>query len=84
MQIVTPLTNLLRKDAFKWTVEAQLPFQQLKEALRTGPVLVYPNFDDAFIVETDVCDVVIGTVLTQHEHPITYFSKKLSMLRQRM
>lgn len=65
VQIVAPLTDLLQKNAFGWTVEAQQSFQQLKEALISTPVLIYPNFEDTFVVETDAGDVGIGTVLTQ-------------------
>lgn len=41
-------------------------------------MLVFPDFSTPFVVETDVCDVGIGVVLLQQEHPIAYFSKKLS------
>lgn len=42
-----------------------------------------PNFEIPFVVETDACDVGIRAVLLQLEHPIAYFSKKLSQLRQK-
>lgn len=42
--IAAPLTNLLRKDAFKWTVEANSAFQHLKAAIMNPPVLALLDF----------------------------------------
>lgn len=81
-QISMSLTDLLRKDHFWWPEVAEHAFDQLKTALTTAPILVYPNFDDKFTLETDACDVGIGTVLLQLVHTIAYFSRKLSDLRQ--
>lgn len=80
--IATPLTNLLRKEGFVWSSEAQKAFEQLKLTLTSAPVLVFIDFTVPFIVETDTCGVGIEAVLLQLEHPIAYFSKKLSLRRQ--
>lgn len=82
--MAAPLTNLLRKDGFQWSEEASGAFNQLKQALTTTPVLAFPNFKIPFVVETDACDVGIRAVLLQLEHPISYLSKKLSQLRQKV
>lgn len=82
-QVATPLTNLLRKEDFKWSDKARKAFNQLQVALSTNPVLAFPNFEIPFVVETDACDVGIKAVLLQLEHPISYSSKKMSLLRQR-
>lgn len=81
-QIAAPLTNLLRKEGFRWTEEAWAAFVQLKTALTTSPVLAFPNFAVPFVVEIDACDVGIGAVLHQQGHPISYFSHKLSNRQQ--
>lgn len=60
-----------------------MAFQTLKEALITASVLIFPDFSATFVVETDACDVRVGAVLSQKEHPIAYYSKKLSLLQQR-
>jgi len=40
------------------------------------PVLMLPNFQEDFIIETDASGQGMGVVLMQNNHPICYFSKK--------
>lgn len=42
------------------------------------PVLAFPNFSKPFVVETDASEAIIGAILLQESHSITYFSKKLN------
>ncbi|GKA27703.1 putative mitochondrial protein [Tanacetum coccineum] len=56
-----PLTALLKKNAFKWNVAAELAYNQLKKAMMEAPVLVaLPNFDQEFVVETYASGTRIG------------------------
>ncbi|GKF47279.1 ty3-gypsy retrotransposon protein, partial [Tanacetum coccineum] len=61
--ISQPLTALLKKNAFKWNVAAELAYNQLKKAMIEAPMLALPNFDQEFVVETNDNGTGIGNVL---------------------
>ena len=73
-RIEAPLTSLLKKYAFSWTLEATQAFQQLKEAMCKAPILETPDFAKTFIVECDALGNQIGSVLIQEGHSLSFTS----------
>jgi hypothetical protein len=49
--IAQPLIALLKREAFRWSPEADIAFQCLKQALITAPVLQLPDFSKHFSVD---------------------------------
>jgi hypothetical protein len=75
-----PPARVKQQFLTRWTEEFQAAFNDLKTALTTAPVLVLPNFDQHFELVTDACEIppAIGGVLLQNDHPIAFYSSKLS------
>jgi hypothetical protein len=73
-----PLTQLLRKDSFRWSAKAVAAFQAFQRALTTAPVLRLLAFDSEFVVECDASGSGIGTVLHQGDGPIAFFSRPMA------
>ncbi|CAM4632972.1 unnamed protein product [Caretta caretta] len=85
-QIATQLNDVTRKkqpNAVQWTEKCKKAFNRLKAALTSDPVLRAPDFDQPFIVTTDVSEYGVGAVLMQEGpdqqfHPVVFLSKKPS------
>ncbi|GFX23935.1 retrovirus-related Pol polyprotein from transposon 412 [Trichonephila clavipes] len=81
--IARPLHKLTEsKQKFQWTKECEDSFLQLKEALTSSPILIYPQPDKPFILDTDASNESVGAVLSQEiddqERVVAYWSKCLS------
>ena len=87
--IVRPLLDLTKKGhVFKWEQRHQEAFDKIKTIMCKAPVLLQPDFNKKFYLQTDASAYSVGAVLSQegentpslaaHKklvlHPIAYFS----------
>lgn len=83
--IAAPLSDLTKNnepEKVKWTETTEIAFTTLKSWLVSDAVLMGPNYNKQFILQTDASDVGIGATLSQldeegSDRPIAYFSRKL-------
>src|SRR5580704_10037635 len=66
-----------------WGTREQDAFEGLKHAFVTAPVLVMPNFEKQFILETDASGFATGGVLSQYDnegllHPVAFRSQGMT------
>ncbi|KAK1797764.1 hypothetical protein P4O66_008117 [Electrophorus voltai] len=84
--LARPLMDLLRGKTkqLRWGEAADRAFVDLKTSFSTSPVLQQPDPEKTFIVEVDISDVGVGSVLPEARGeegklgPIAYFLRKLS------
>lgn len=80
--VAAPLTSLLQKGNFSWSQEAQKAFESLKHSITGALILRLPDFSKPFVIETDASGIGIGAVFSQEDHPIAFFSNKMSSRMQ--
>jgi hypothetical protein len=82
--IISPLTDLVSpRVKFEWTRQCQEALNRVKRILISSPVLFSPNYSKEFKLYVDSSDIGVGAALMQEdedqiEHPLSYFSKKLT------
>ena len=83
-KLAQPLNNLIRKEkTWKWGVEQQEAFEQLKMVFTSRPLLVAPDLDKELRVEADASNFATGGVLSikckdNKWRPVAYILKSLN------
>jgi hypothetical protein len=65
------------KEKFTWGNSQQQAFDDLKNRLCLALILSLPDMQQPFEIDTDASECVVGVVLTQHGHPMTYHRETL-------
>jgi hypothetical protein len=66
------------KETFVWGLSQQQAFDDSKKHLCSSLVLSLPDLQHPLEIEIDPSDYAVGSVLTQHGHPMEYHSETLS------
>ncbi len=92
-EMLAPLTDLVgecgetktaKKNKTKkkpWQLKSihQQAFDNVKATIAKEVVLAYPDFTKQFEIYTDASTMQLGSVITQGNNPIAFFSRKLSV-----
>ncbi|GJZ15036.1 retrovirus-related pol polyprotein from transposon 17.6 [Tanacetum coccineum] len=74
------LTNAPAKGVkFDWGEKEEAAFQQLKQKLRSAPILALPEGNKNFLVYCDASHKGLGAVLMQKDKVIAYVSRQLKV-----
>ena len=76
--ILAPLTELTGHAPFVWSKCHQHAFDQMRSLLAEDVLLHYPNHNLPFHIYTDASNIQLCSIIMQHDHPIMYYSRKLS------
>jgi hypothetical protein len=77
--LLTLLTALTKKNVkFEWTTKHQQAFDSLKNSLALEVILAYLDFSVPFEIYTDSLKYQIGSIITQKDKPLAFYSRKLT------
>ena len=95
--MLTPLTSLVgecghtkvtkklgtKKAPWHWDTVHQEAFDLVKATIAKDVVLAYPDFSQQFEIYTNASSKQLGSVITQGNQPIVFFSRKFSVMQQK-
>jgi hypothetical protein len=68
-----------KKMLWQWESIHRQAFDNIKATIAKEVVLAYPDFTKPFEIYTDASTIQLGSVITQGNRPIAFFSRKLSV-----
>ncbi len=82
--VLAPLSKLTSKTVkWQWTTVEQKAFDTMKRIIARETLLVYPDFNQPFIIYTDASHTQLGAVISQNNKPIAFYSRKLNPAQTR-
>jgi hypothetical protein len=96
-EILAPLTNLMgecrhtkatranktKKKPWHWDNVHQQAFDTVNATIACDVTLAYPDYSQVFEIFTDSSNFQLGSVITQNNRPLAFFSRKLSTMQQK-
>eukprot|EP00804_Cyclotella_cryptica_P024746 CCRYP_001725-RA/>CCRYP_001725-RA protein AED:0.27 eAED:0.27 QI:0/0/0/1/0/0/2/0/303 len=86
-EVLAPLTSLVanktKKRPWYWDTVHQKAFDDVKTSIAKDVVLAYPDYSMEFEIYTDASSKQLGSVITQGNRPLAFFSRKLSTTQQK-
>ena len=77
--VLVPLTSLTSVNIpWKWGEEQSKAFLEAKKILSKEVLLAFPVFDKPFTIHTDASHRQSGAAISQDNHPIAFYSRKLN------
>jgi hypothetical protein len=88
--LLAPLTDLLgggsklnKHKKIDWDATHEKAFCDIKKVISQEVLLRFPDFTKPFDIHTDASDLQLGAVISQSNHPLAFYSRKLSPTQQR-
>eukprot|EP00804_Cyclotella_cryptica_P010145 CCRYP_020328-RA/>CCRYP_020328-RA protein AED:0.13 eAED:0.17 QI:0/-1/0/1/-1/1/1/0/252 len=75
--------NKTKKRPWYWDTVHQKAFDDVKTTIAKDVVLAYPNYSMEFEIYTDALSKQLGSVITQGNRPLAFFSRKLLTVQQK-
>ena len=76
--VLAPLTELTSDSVkWKWGEEEQKAFKEAKRIISKNAMLAFPDFNKKFVLYTDASKYQLGSVITQDNKPLAFYSRKL-------
>jgi hypothetical protein len=72
-----------KKASWHWDEIHQQAFDLVKTTLARDVMLAYPDYSEVFEIYADASKTQIGSVITQNNRPLAFFSRKLSDAQMR-
>ena len=77
--LLQPLSALTSKNVkWKWTEVVQSAFEQIKTIVTRKTLFHYLDFNKPFDIQKDASHTQIGSLISQNNKPISFYSYKLS------
>ncbi len=68
--------NKTKKQPWHWDPVHQQAFDTVKATITRDVTLAYPDYSQGFKIYIDSSKLQLGAIITQHNRPLEFFSKK--------